>query len=196
MSRARELRKRKRRIDRRLQERTWPAQKRPMFRAARIHYEIAERTRAMACGGLGAIHMLAREVGLVDGIDRRLHLLKIHLPYHESDHGMTREADTIQRVKVPTWQEPEPRSGGGVPKAKAPVRSLLTNPAWGWGAILRAPTGDGSATAPIDPVLPKSWDPGAGAGQPDGSGEAAGRSAFSAARVLAGRVRDRQRLCA
>jgi hypothetical protein len=57
-----------------------------MFRAAGIHYEIAERTRAMGCGGLGAIHTLAREVGLIEGIDRRLHLLKIHLPYHESDH--------------------------------------------------------------------------------------------------------------
>jgi hypothetical protein len=29
---------------------------------------------------------LAREVGLVEAIDRRLHLLKLHLPYHESDH--------------------------------------------------------------------------------------------------------------
>jgi hypothetical protein len=30
--------------------------------------------------------MLARKIGLVEAIDRQLHLLKIHLPYHESDH--------------------------------------------------------------------------------------------------------------
>ncbi len=29
---------------------------------------------------------VARQTGLIDAIDRRLHLLKIHLPYHESDH--------------------------------------------------------------------------------------------------------------
>jgi DDE family transposase len=32
------------------------------------------------------MHRLARRVGLVREIDRRLHLLKRHLPYHESDH--------------------------------------------------------------------------------------------------------------
>ena len=57
-----------------------------MFRVQGIHYEIAERTRALGCGGLGAMHALAKEVGLIDAIDRKLQLLKIHLPYHESDH--------------------------------------------------------------------------------------------------------------
>jgi len=32
------------------------------------------------------MHTLARKVGLIEEIDRRLHLLKTHLPYHESDH--------------------------------------------------------------------------------------------------------------
>ena len=27
-----------------------------------------------------------RELGLPEAIDRRLHLFKVHLPYHESDH--------------------------------------------------------------------------------------------------------------
>src|SRR5262245_53432899 len=57
-----------------------------MFRARGIHYEIADRARGMVSGGLGATHTLARQVGLVEEIDRRLHLLKVHLPYHESDH--------------------------------------------------------------------------------------------------------------
>ena len=57
-----------------------------MFSASNIHYEIADRTRGLAHGGIGAMHLLARQTGLIDAIDRRLHLLKIHLPYHESDH--------------------------------------------------------------------------------------------------------------
>ena len=32
------------------------------------------------------MHLMARKIGLVDAIDRHLHLLKVHLPYHESDH--------------------------------------------------------------------------------------------------------------
>ena len=57
-----------------------------MFRARGIHYELAERTRGMSFGGLGAMHALASQVGLIDAIDQRLHLLKVHLPYSESDH--------------------------------------------------------------------------------------------------------------
>src|SRR5690348_13755611 len=57
-----------------------------MFRARNIDYDIAERVRGLAYGGIGAMHLLARRLGLIDKIDQRLHLLKIHLPYHESDH--------------------------------------------------------------------------------------------------------------
>jgi hypothetical protein len=57
--------------------------------ASDIHYEIADRTRGIASGGIGALHALARQVGLIDAIDDRLHLLKFHLPYHESDHVLT-----------------------------------------------------------------------------------------------------------
>ena len=32
------------------------------------------------------IHTMARQIGLIDAIDDRLKLLKIHLPFHESDH--------------------------------------------------------------------------------------------------------------
>jgi len=57
-----------------------------MFGSSGIQYEMAERTRGLSCGGLGAIHTLAHKVGLVQAIDDRLELLKRHLPYHESDH--------------------------------------------------------------------------------------------------------------
>jgi Transposase DDE domain group 1 len=58
----------------------------PMFTASNIHYEIADRCHGIAHGGIGAMHALARRLGLIDAIDKRLHLLKIHLPFHESDH--------------------------------------------------------------------------------------------------------------
>jgi hypothetical protein len=57
-----------------------------MMTASNIHYEIAERSRGISVGGIGAIHTLAQQLGLIDRIDRRLQVLKIHLPYHESDH--------------------------------------------------------------------------------------------------------------
>ena len=57
-----------------------------MMAAGNIHYEVAQRSRGLACGGIGAMHLLARGTGLIEAIDRRLHLLKVHLPYHESDH--------------------------------------------------------------------------------------------------------------
>ena len=47
---------------------------------------MAERTQGLAYGGLGSLRLLVQELGLAEAIDRRLHLLKIHLPYHESDH--------------------------------------------------------------------------------------------------------------
>jgi hypothetical protein len=57
-----------------------------MLNASNIHYEMAERTTAMNCGGIGAIHLLVQRLGLVEDINSNLHLLKVHLPYHESDH--------------------------------------------------------------------------------------------------------------
>jgi hypothetical protein len=57
-----------------------------MMTASNIHYELTDRVRAIAPGGIGAIHLLARRVGLIRDLDEGLHLLKRHLPYHESDH--------------------------------------------------------------------------------------------------------------
>ena len=81
------LRNRKRRIGRRLDpERGWSDQAEPIMKASNIHYEMAEKARAVNCGGLGAIHLMVNKLGLRQEIDSRLHLLKKHLPYHESDH--------------------------------------------------------------------------------------------------------------
>ena len=80
------LRQRKARIERRLGPKHWSAQAQPMLRGGNLRYEMAERAGAVGCGGVGAIHTLAQRLGLVDEIDAHLHLLKVHLPYHESDH--------------------------------------------------------------------------------------------------------------
>jgi hypothetical protein len=76
----------KRRIERRLDKADLGDCGHPMLTASNIHYEISERTRGLVHGGIGALHALVRQVGLVDAINEGLHLLKIHLPYHESDH--------------------------------------------------------------------------------------------------------------
>jgi hypothetical protein len=81
-----QLQNHKRRIERRLDKTKLGGCSQPMFTARNIHYEIADRTRGIAHGGIGAIHALARHIGLIDAIDARLHLLKMHLPFHESDH--------------------------------------------------------------------------------------------------------------
>jgi hypothetical protein len=76
----------KHRIERRLNKNDNSGCEQPMITASNIDYQIADRTRAIAAGGLGAMHLVARKLGLAEAIDRRLQLLKVHLPYHESDH--------------------------------------------------------------------------------------------------------------
>ena len=76
----------KRRIERRLNKNDNTGCERPMITASNIHYEIADQTHGIAAGGMGAMHLVAKKLGLPEAIDRQLHLLKMHLPYHESDH--------------------------------------------------------------------------------------------------------------
>ena len=80
------LEKRKRKIAKRLERKQWKSQEKPMFTASNIHYEIDGRHEGIACGGIGAIHLMNNKTGFIDEIDSVLHLLKVHLPYHESDH--------------------------------------------------------------------------------------------------------------
>ena len=80
------LQQRRRRILNRIAHRLEPEREVPMFTAANIHYELGERVQGLAPGGIGALLLLARRTGLIAAIDHDLHLLKRHLPYHESDH--------------------------------------------------------------------------------------------------------------
>jgi hypothetical protein len=84
------LEREKRRIEKRLElfiGGTQPqVEGRAEFTQHRPAYEIAERTQAIACGGIGAIHQLVRSVRLAEQIDERLRVLKQPKPYHDSDH--------------------------------------------------------------------------------------------------------------
>ena len=80
------LRQAKRRIERRLDKTDNRGCDRPVMNASNIRYELADRTRATAHGGIGAMHLLVRTLGLDQAINEGLGLLKIHLPYHDSDH--------------------------------------------------------------------------------------------------------------
>jgi hypothetical protein len=76
----------KRRILKRLDRARRTVTKKPVLNAANIHYEIADKVRGIAYGGIGAIHRVAQAVGLPAAIDEHLEFFKVHKPYHESDH--------------------------------------------------------------------------------------------------------------
>jgi DDE family transposase len=73
-------------IERRLERAVRPNMTGPVLGRANIAYELSARTKATAHGGIGAIAKLIGEVGLASEIDSSLDLLKLHKPYHESDH--------------------------------------------------------------------------------------------------------------
>jgi hypothetical protein len=78
---------RKRRLQRRLRKDNYPEDlSRPMIRGSTPQYELSGRASGTAYGGIGLMHQLVRDLGLAEAIDSRLHLFKVHLPYHESDH--------------------------------------------------------------------------------------------------------------
>ena len=58
----------------------------PVMRGTGAAYEIASRVRAVAAGGIGLMHQMAKAIGLDREIDRRVRLLRFHAPYEESDH--------------------------------------------------------------------------------------------------------------
>ena len=82
----RSFEKRKDRIGRRLEKGSWPKKDGPVLSGSNYRYEISDRILATKAGGIGAIHQMVRNLGLPEAINRTLNLLKIHMPYHESDH--------------------------------------------------------------------------------------------------------------
>ena len=54
------VRNRKRRIERRLGDRNWKDQAKPMLSARNIRYEMGDRMRGLSVGGIGMMHQVAR----------------------------------------------------------------------------------------------------------------------------------------
>lgn len=78
---------RKRELQERLDKHNYPDDlSRPMIRGGTPQYELSGRGVGTACGGIGLMHQLVRQLGLAEAIDQRLKIFKVHLPYHESDH--------------------------------------------------------------------------------------------------------------
>jgi Transposase DDE domain group 1 len=91
MSKAkREMRRRlareQRAIERRLAAAVAPNAGGPVLGRAPIRYELAERARGVAHGGMGMVARLVADVGLAEEIDASVCVLRQHRPYHESDH--------------------------------------------------------------------------------------------------------------
>jgi hypothetical protein len=80
------FRNEKRKIKARLEAALHGVSDSPMLSANTIKYEVSERTRAIAHGGLGAIHQMVKHLHLPEMINERLKLFKVHNPYFESDH--------------------------------------------------------------------------------------------------------------
>lgn len=51
-------------------------------------YDLTDRSRGNCFGGVPLMLRMAHHIGLVDAIDRHVHVLKLWLPYRESDHVM------------------------------------------------------------------------------------------------------------
>ena len=60
----------------------------PVFKSAGsgVQYEASDRVAAMSHGGLAAVLGLCSKLGVAKAIDDGVHVLKVHQPYHESDH--------------------------------------------------------------------------------------------------------------
>ena len=83
------LERRKMESDARLDPSWHPERERPVIGNGVTRMDVSPRIRGARFGGLAAMHRLAIVSGLRDAIDERVHVLRRHLPYHESDHVLT-----------------------------------------------------------------------------------------------------------
>jgi Transposase DDE domain group 1 len=82
--------RRRRRVEaRHRQAGHWGPRPGPILTSGKISYEVGGKVEATPFGGIFAMHRLVTRLGLVTAIDATLELLKIHMPYHESDHVLT-----------------------------------------------------------------------------------------------------------
>ena len=127
-------------IERRLNDAVAPNPAGPLLEGAPIRYEWAERDRGVAHGGIGMIARLVDALGLAGEIDASVTLLKVHRPYHESDHVLniaynllcggrrledieTRRGDAVLLDGLGTPSLPDPTTAGTSAAASTRTRS-------------------------------------------------------------------------
>ncbi len=81
----RQLRRRKKQLLRRIDKHEGQIQT-PMIRPPRATYELAEKQRAVTCGGIATIMELIKQLDLRRQIYRAVPIFKRYAPYDESDH--------------------------------------------------------------------------------------------------------------
>jgi hypothetical protein len=57
-----------------------------MLTTGKVTYEVGDYLEVTPYGGVAAMHRMVNKLGLVAAINEHVKLLKMHLPYHESDH--------------------------------------------------------------------------------------------------------------
>jgi len=73
-----------------------------MLGSGTVAYEVGGNVDATCFGGMAAVHRLVTRLGLPERINNELRLLKVHLPYHESDHVLN--LPTTCCVATPGWR--------------------------------------------------------------------------------------------
>ncbi len=156
MSKAkRELRRRlareQRMIEHRLADAVAPNLAGPVLGRANIGYELAERSRGVAHGGMGMVAKVVGEVSLAAKIDDAVHVLAMHRPYHESDHVLNIAYNALcggTRQGKSTTRPPPPLVGR---RRAARPAGPLEDPRLA-GRRLSSARGDGTALPPV------AWD--------------------------------------
>ena len=68
------------------EELAWPETSSRVTRLPRLHVEVAERSTVTPYGGLSLAAAFLKRFRVAQEIDERVPVLKLHLPFHESDH--------------------------------------------------------------------------------------------------------------
>lgn len=85
----RQIARRNKKIDKQLANAVRPNFGKPVLGRGSIRYELSQKVQAVDSGGIGLMQALVKKIGLAEAIDARLSLLKMYMPYHESDHVLT-----------------------------------------------------------------------------------------------------------
>ena len=83
------LKPRQHELEARLDPAWQPETEAPVVGTGNLVYELGEKVRAIAAGGIGLVEQLVDAIGLRARLDERVHVFTRHWPYHESDHILT-----------------------------------------------------------------------------------------------------------